>query len=255
MSRRDFIKTGGLGLLSAAVLGGASAVLSRDIVLASADNPGVRRKWRFVVDTTKCIGCGRCVRACKLENNLPPEPYHNRTWVERYVFGKNDEVFVDSPEAGINGFTAEDIGARYPGLDVLKTFFVPKLCNQCAKPPCVPVCPVGATFMNPDGIVLIDRKACIGCRYCIQACPYGARFFDPRYRIVDKCTWCYHRITRGHPPACVEVCPVGARTFGDITDQDGTVSGQIESNTLGVLKPEVGSEPKVYYIGLEKGVR
>ena len=190
-----------------------------------------------------------------MENDVPLEPEYNRTWVERYVVTENEEILVDSPNAGIDGFTAEYMNAKYKDLDIRKSFFVPKLCNQCDKPPCVSVCPVAATYVTKEGVVLVDRKACIGCRYCIQACPYGARFFDRRFRVVDKCTWCYHRITKGLLPACVEVCPVGARVFGDIRDAESAVSKIIKEQAIGILKPELGTKNKVYYVGLEKGVR
>ncbi len=245
---------GGLGLAAAVVLHSSVHSIGRvlaDETVKVASEP----RWRFLVDIRKCIGCGRCLRACKLENNVPWQPEYNRTWVERYAFADDEQVMVDSPDAGINGFIAEDLNTKYPGLKIRKTFFVPKLCNQCNKPPCVPVCPVGATFKTKEGVVLIDRKACIGCRYCIQACPYGARYFDPRLKIVDKCTWCYHRITKGLQPACVEACPVGARMFGDLNDPQSMINTVMRRETIGMLKPEVGTSPKVLYVGLEQGVR
>lgn len=261
ISRRDFIKTGTFGLLGAMAVSAAVPSVLRTFAAEASiqkmtlDQSGVKgHTWRFVVDLTKCIGCGRCVRACKLENNVPLEPEYNRTWVERYVISDSEEVYVDSPDAGINGFTPEYMNLKYQNLSINKSFFVPKLCNQCNKPPCVSVCPVGATYATKEGAVLVDRKACIGCRYCIQACPYGARFLDPRFKVVDKCTWCYHRVTKGLPPVCVEVCPVGARMFGDISDRDSAVSKVLKQSAFGVLKPELGTEPMVYYIGLQKGV-
>ena len=225
---------------------------------ASAMNVGEydleKHYWGFVCDNEKCIGCGRCVVACKLENKVPWEPEYNRTWVERYIITEDGEIFVDSPNGGRDGFEAEYQNLKYQKLDVRKSFFVPKLCNQCDNPPCVTVCPVGATYMTKDGVVLIDQKHCIGCRYCIQACPYGARFFLPDKGIVDKCTWCYHRITKGIVPACVEACPVGARTFGDLRDPESSVRRILQEKRVYILKPDLGTEPKVYYIGFEKGV-
>ncbi len=225
---------------------------------ASAMNVGgydlEKHYWGFVCDNEKCIGCGRCVVACKLENKVPWEPEYNRTWVERYIITEDGEIFVDSPNGGRDGFEAEYQNLKYQKLDVRKSFFVPKLCNQCDNPPCVTVCPVGATYMTKDGVVLIDQEHCIGCRYCIQACPYGARFFLPDKGIVDKCTWCYHRITKGIVPACVEACPVGARTFGDLRDPESSVRRILQEKRVYVLKPDLGTEPKVYYIGFEKGV-
>ena len=262
VSRRDFIKTGGRGLLGGIIIYSGVQTILRGLVSAAAvqevrldKSDPKEHYWRFIVDIRKCIGCGKCVKACKLENDVPLEPEYNRTWVERYVVSESEEILVDSPNAGIDGFTADYINAKYKNLNIRKSFFVPKLCNQCDKPPCVLVCPVKATYSTKEGVVLVDRKACIGCRYCIQACPYGARFLDPGLKVVDKCTWCYHRITKGLLPACVEVCPVGARVFGDIRDPESPVSGIISEQTIGILKPEIGCQNKVYYVGLERGVR
>ncbi len=261
ISRRDFIKTGGKRLLGGIILYSSVPALMQSLISANvvqAVHLGQfdweEHYWKFVVDITKCIGCGKCVRACKLENDVPLEPEFSRTWVERYVISENDEFFVDSPEAGIDGFIAPHMNIKYENLEVRKSFFVPKLCNQCEKPPCVQVCPVAATYMNDEGLILIDRKACVGCGYCIQACPYRVRFLDPRLKVADKCTWCYHRITKGLSPACVEVCPVGARALGDIRDPEDPVRKIIQEQTVGVLKPWAGCEPKVFYVGLEKGV-
>jgi len=218
--------------------------------------------WGFVCDDDKCIGCGRCVVACKNENNVPWEPEYNRTWVERYVIDEEGEFFVDSPNAGRDGFAADYMNVKYQALDIRKSFFVPKLCNQCDNPPCVKVCPVGATYMTDDGVVLVDHGHCIGCRYCIQACPYGARFMLPRGheshfgvdRVIDKCNWCYHRIHRGLLPACVQACPVEARLFGDLRDPESVVSRITREKRVYTLKPDLGTDPKVFYLGFEKGV-
>ncbi|HEY5190945.1 MAG TPA: 4Fe-4S dicluster domain-containing protein, partial [Candidatus Deferrimicrobium sp.] len=135
------------------------------------------------------------------------------------------------------------------------SFFVPKLCNQCASPPCVQVCPVGATFQTKDGVVLVNEKTCIGCRYCIQACPYGARYLHPATRTADKCTFCYHRISHGLLPACVEVCPTQARIFGDLNAAASPMSRFLRMNKIHVLKPGLNTEPKVYYANLDGEVR
>ncbi len=116
---------------------------------------------------------------------------------------------------------------------------MPKLCNHCTHPACVQVCPIGATYKTEDGVVLIDHEYCIGCRYCVQACPYGARYFNEEKGVSDKCTWCYHRITKGLQPACVEVCPVGARVFGDRKDKQSPISLFIRNNRVQVLRPEI----------------
>lgn len=202
------------------------------------------------VQVDKCIGCGRCVEACKAENDVPREPFYFRTWIERYQIRADGEVEVDSPEGGIHSFpsTEED-------KNVLRSFFVPKLCNQCDNPPCVQVCPVGATFKSQDGVVLVDKDYCIGCRYCIQACPYGARYLDPRTATADKCTFCYHRITKGLAPACVEVCPTGARVFGELKTLASPLRRMMRMSKLTVLKPSLNTEPKVFYSGLDGEVR
>ena len=121
---------------------------------------------------------------------------------------------------------------RYKDAKVEKAFFVPKLCNHCTHPACVQVCPTGATYKTDDGVVVIDHTYCIGCQYCVQACPYGARFFNEEKQVTDKCTWCYHRITKGLQPACVEVCPVGARIFGDRNDKDSPISQFLRNNRV-----------------------
>ncbi len=202
------------------------------------------------VDIHKCIGCGRCAAACKEENKVPPEPEYFRTWVERYVVREEGETKVDSPNGGIDGFP--ELGTDG---DVLRTFFVPKLCNHCANAPCVQVCPVGATFTTRDGVVLVDEKYCVGCRYCIQACPYGARYLAPVKTVADKCTFCYHRIRKGLLPACVEVCPTGARIFGEEGKRASPLRRFRRFNDITVLKPGLNTEPKVYYAGADGEVR
>ena len=201
------------------------------------------------IEIDKCIGCNRCVEACKAENDVPPEPYYFRTWVERYTVLKGGDAVVDCISTGPK---SEPAPAEH---DVVRTFFVPKLCNHCAHPPCVQVCPVGATFATQDGVVLVDKDRCIGCRYCIQACPYGARFFNPRTRTADKCTFCYHRVVKGLLPACVEVCPTQARIFGDLSSRASRLVRFERMNKVNVLKPALNTEPKVYYANLDGEVR
>ena len=216
-------------------------------------------QWAFVCDASACIGCGRCVMACKLENSVPADPEYNRTWIERRVIAEDGTVYVDSPEGGIHGFPPQSTAPGAEGVTVEKALFVPRLCMQCANPPCVPVCPVAATYRAKDGIVLVDQEKCIGCGYCVVSCPYGARYLVPEAPrtptgnagVADKCTWCYHRITRGQMPACVVVCPVEARNFGDLNDPASSVSRILREEPVQVMKPELGTDPQLSYVGLE----
>ena len=220
-----------------------------------------KHQWRMYLDVDRCIGCGLCVEACKNENKVPDEPYYFRTWVERYIIKKPEpgsgeirgEVLVDSPNGGKGGFPPSPI----PSEKIQRSFFVPKLCNHCTHSPCTQSCPVGATFDSPDGVVLIDPSYCIGCGFCIQACPYGCRFLSPITHTAEKCTLCYHRITRGLKPACVEVCPTGARIFGDLLNpvENDPLQKFIEENKVSVLKPHLRTSPNVLYAGLDGEVR
>lgn len=248
------------GLASLAGMG--LAVTQTGKIMASAGrNPDLR--WTFLVDTYKCVGCGLCVRACKRENEVPYDASVSRTWVERYIVRKDGTFVADSPMAARDGFIDnvvrtdpdEPEGIIVPEQDIAKAFFVPKLCNQCEKPPCVQVCPVGATYATPDGIVHVDRTWCIGCGYCIMACPYGVRFFHPVYHVTEKCNWCYHRINKRLNPACVDACPFGARQIGNIMNPNDDVTKIIKTERVNVLKPEYGTNPMAYYLGLDSFVR
>ncbi|MFQ5847507.1 MAG: 4Fe-4S dicluster domain-containing protein [Candidatus Methylomirabilales bacterium] len=202
------------------------------------------------IDIDKCIGCNRCVEACTIENNVPPEPFFTRTWVERYVIKNDKTVAVQNISEG-----RDRAEGPIEERDILRSFFVPKLCNQCDNPPCVQVCPVGATWSTQDGVIVVDSERCIGCRYCIQACPYGARYLHPKTKTADKCTFCYHRIVKGMLPACVEVCPTEARIFGDLKSKASRLVRFERMNKIHVLKPHLNTEPKVYYSGLDGEVR
>jgi len=252
------VAAGALGVTKKAAAKGESR--SSGGSFPTKDYDWTKHQWAFGVDATKCIGCLRCVEACKRENDVPDDAHHFRTWVERYVYLEGDKrARIDSHHDPVNieasGSEREfRFANRYQGAKVEKAFFVPKLCNQCTHPACVQVCPTGATYRTQDGVVLIDHKYCIGCQYCVQACPYGARFYRPKERVTDKCTWCYHRITKGLEPACVEVCPVGARIFGDRNDPQSPISLFIRNNRVQVLRPETGNAPNVFYVGIDKEV-
>jgi Fe-S-cluster-containing dehydrogenase component len=210
--------------------------------------------YGFLIDTTKCIGCGSCVRACKAENNVPDGYF--RTWVEQYAFYENGEVTVNSAAGGLNGLAEAPKSDRPETTDKppVRGFFVPKLCNHCINTPCIQVCPVGASYKTKEGVVLVDPKRCIGCGYCVQACPFGSRFLNPETHIADKCTWCYHRITKGLKPACVVACPAKARIFGNVSDPNSEISQLLASNRVQVLKSYLGTNPRTRYIGLDSEV-
>lgn len=255
-SRRRFLEravtitVGGMSLtlLPAALAeeesaGGAAALSDATAEAAvSASAPAGPPRFGFLVDTEKCVGSGKCLSACRLENDVP-EGYH-RTWVERYIHFKDGRVQVDLvPESGYSGSRI----ASPEAAEVERAYFVPKLCNHCTDAPCNQVCPVHASFTSPEGVELIDPQRCIGCAYCAQACPYGVRFINPRTGTADKCTWCYHRIMREEQPACVEACPTGARVFGRLDDPESEISKRLAALPTEVLKPHLGTQPKTRY--------
>ena len=266
MNKREFLKgcilfiPAGRTLAHLAAADAAPAAGSAPAATSAAESggkaPGYNPSDHYYgmgIDVDRCIGCNRCVEACKVENNVPPEPFYFRTWVERYTITRQGEVVVEA--VGLKDRPGRDRDPVADPADVIRTFFVPKLCNHCAHPPCVQVCPVGATFATKDGVVLVDEKRCIGCRYCIQACPYGMRFLNPRTKTADKCTFCYHRVVKGLLPACVEVCPTQARIFGDLKSRASRLVRFNRMNKIHVLKPQLNTEPKVYYAKLDGEVR
>jgi len=180
------------------------------------------KRWAMLIDLARCTGCQSCVVACKTENNVALGTF--RRWV---------------PDVEVGTF---------PNT---RRLFLPLLCNHCDSPPCVPVCPVDATWRRDDGIVVVDWDRCIGCRYCMVACPYAARDFDWNgTQMVDKCTFCAHRLDQGLLPACVEQCPAEAMIFGDLNDANSEISRIVRTREVQVLKPELGTKPRVFYLGL-----
>ena len=160
--------------------------------------PSINGSWPSM--PTGASAAASAPRPARRRTTFPKGPYF-RTWVERYIITKpkpgsgaaRGETLVDCPNGGMHGYPEPPV----PKEEIQHSFFVPKLCNLCEHSPCIQVCPVGATFDAPDGAVLIDPKYCIGCGFCIQACPYGCRFLSPVTKTAEKCTLCYHRITRG----------------------------------------------------------
>ncbi|MBI4320614.1 MAG: 4Fe-4S dicluster domain-containing protein [Chloroflexi bacterium] len=194
----------------------------------------------MAIDLNRCIGCHSCYMACKAENFTPPGVFWGRV-------------------------LEKEIG-KYP---TVKKMFLPILCNHCEDPACKRVCPTGATSKREDGIVLVDYDKCVGCRACMMACPYDVRFYVkeirsyfpagptpyeaygyPRFQtnVVQKCTFCSHRVDRGLQPACVETCPTKARYFGDLGDPASEISQLIAQRGGYQLRAELGTNPSVYYL-------
>jgi molybdopterin-containing oxidoreductase family iron-sulfur binding subunit len=217
--------------------------------------PGVT--FAYALDISRCIGCRRCVYACVEENNQSRDPQIH--WIK---------VLQMDKEHGVD-FTHADPYYQPAEVPQEGHFYVPVACQQCRNAPCTKVCPTGATWTEPDGIVVIDYDWCIGCRCCMAACPYGARRFNwrtpsipsgeinpathvlgnrPRPRgVVEKCTFCIQRTRAGRYPACVEVCPVGARKFGNLLDPDSEIRYIIENKRVMVLKEDLNTMPKFFY--------
>ena len=260
ITRRGFCKKTVLFIGGMAVPLAALELFNPKRLEAEKSDPA-KTRWVFLVDTNKCVGCGFCVKNCKIENEVPYDANVYRTWVERYLITKDGKTHIDSPKAAREGFTTRkvEIGQGHfeevRDEDIDKAFFVPKLCNQCENPPCVQVCPVGATYQTADGVVLVDRSWCIGCGYCIMGCPYGVRFFHPVYHVAEKCNFCYHRISKGMKTTCVDSCAFGARMIGNIKDPNDPVTKIIKTERVAVLKEEYGTKPQVYYLGLSLEVK
>jgi len=246
-SRRNFIKKSAAAAGTIAV---SSLIEPFTAIIFASDPPADGGPWWGIgIDISKCIGCGMCAKACKVENDVPREPFYFRTWVEQYTVLNDGTMVIESPNGGIDG-QAQKVNDE----DIFKTFFVPKMCNHCAKSPCTQVCPVGATFESPDGVALVDEKYCIGCAYCIQACPYGCRYLHPEKKTADKCTLCYHRLKKGMDPACMEICPTRARIYGDLNDKESEIVRFLKENNTQVLKPHMNTGSKLFYNALRSEV-
>jgi molybdopterin-containing oxidoreductase family iron-sulfur binding subunit len=211
----------------------------------------------YGLDLSRCIGCRRCAYACVKENNQSRRPQVH--WIR---------VLEQRKEKGAD---LENANAYYDPEKVPRDgyFYMPVSCQQCRRPPCTKVCPVKATWTEPDGMVVVDYNWCIGCRCCVAACPYGARHFNwgeptlpaadvnpdmhylgnrPRMRgVVEKCTFCIQRVREDRYPACVEICPVGARKFGNLLDPQSEIRQIMERKRVFVLKAELETQPKFYY--------
>jgi molybdopterin-containing oxidoreductase family iron-sulfur binding subunit len=242
MDRREFVKRGGMVAVGTA---GACALPLLARSGSGAPGPSGGRKWGMVIDLNKCTpGCTACVDACRKENNVAL--HGDKRWdihLIRKVKVKRKHP-VESSE-------------RYVLL----------LCNHCDHPPCVQACPVKATYKRKDGIVTVDQHRCIGCRYCMIACPYNVRYFNfkenhewhntdqPKstHGVVETCNFCAHRLDKGGKPACVEACEKAgpkAMVLGDLNDPASEVSQLIAANRVKGIREDLGTKPKVFYIGL-----
>ncbi|MGH8014007.1 MAG: 4Fe-4S dicluster domain-containing protein [Candidatus Binataceae bacterium] len=179
-------------------------------------------RYAFVIDQNRCIGCHACTVACKEEHNVPLGVF--RTWVKYIEKGE----FPDT--------------SRHFGV---------MRCNHCDDAPCVEVCPTSALFRRPDGIVDFDTNRCIGCKSCMQACPYDALYIDPNSHTAAKCNFCAHRIEKSLEPACVIVCPTRAIIAGDMDDTQSEAGRLIATQKVAARKPQKGTNPKLFYIGIE----
>ena len=243
-----------LGLAAAGMAGVVLAPGIHLIEVAQAANPATtpaanpaatgpvtsKVRWGLLIDTTQCkSGCTDCVSACNTENGLSGKT------------GPTDAQWIRKIEI--------------KEIKTGRTASLPVMCQHCAEPPCVDVCPTGASFKRADGIVLVDRHTCIGCRYCMMACPYKARSFVhepttgqrpevPRGKgCVESCTLCVHRIDRGGIPACVEACAATDRQailFGNLNDPASEIAKRVASYATTAVRPDLRLDPGVRYVGL-----
>jgi Fe-S-cluster-containing dehydrogenase component len=199
------------------------------------------KQLALVIDLNVCVGCHACVTSCKQWNTS----------------GSAGPLADERPYAAnptgtfFNRVQTYEAGA-FPATE---TVHLPKSCLHCEDPPCVPVCPTGASYKRKeDGIVLVDYDKCIGCKYCAWACPYGARELDEERQVMTKCTLCVDRIydellpKEDRKPACVKACPTGARLFGDVKDPDSEVSKAIRERGGYQLMPEWETNPANQYL-------
>src|ERR1019366_7123814 len=233
VQRRQFLKTS-VGAVAVAI---APGMLLFDMAHGKSEAVSSKVRWGMLIDTANCAdGCNDCVTACNKENGLSGglRPTDSQ-WMRK--------VELKDMRSGA-------------------TFSLPMMCQHCAHPPCVDVCPTGASFKRADGIVLVDKHICIGCRYCMMACPYKARSFvhepledqkpyAPRGKgTVESCTLCVHRVDAGRIPACVEACNDtggGAMLFGDLNDPSSEISKRVATYRTTRIRADLGCEPGVYY--------
>ncbi len=233
VQRRQFLKTS-MGLAAVAI---APGMLLFEAAHGKSDAVSSKVRWGMLIDIANCTdGCNDCVAACNKENGLSGGTSPTDSQWMRKVELKN--------------------------MSSGRTLSLPMMCQHCEHPPCVDVCPTGASFKRADGIVLVDRHRCIGCRYCMMACPYKARSFVheplhdqnpdvPRGKgTVESCTMCVPRIDRGQQPACVEACPNKAILFGNLNDPDSEIAKKIRTVASVQVRADLGLNTAVRYQGL-----
>jgi len=226
-----------------------------DVVVRDV-KPSEGVEFVYALNLSRCVGCRRCASACVEENN------QSRSMDMSYI------RVLEMPMGTID-IEKGDHTYDHPTVPADDHFYMPIQCHHCADAPCVKVCPVGATWTEPDGLTVVDYDWCIGCRYCEAACPYWARRFNfaqpelpaeeinpdmsylsnrPRSKgVMEKCTFCLHRTREGKMPACLEACPVGARKFGNVLDPESSVAQILKTKRVFVLKEDVGTLPRFFY--------
>ena len=205
-------------LLSLGLIGGAVASLSAVVgscpAQSQVENEEKQKlaQYALIIDTTVCTGCGACIAACNIKNNLS----EGQSYI--HPIAKGDEHLE---------------------------WFLMIQCQHCAVPYCNQACPTSATYIREDGVVILNDKLCVGCKACMYACPYQARIFDERRGVADKCWLCMDLVLGGGLPACVQACIPGARIFGRTDDPNSQVSQIIASGRAKPLRPEFGTYPTV----------
>ena len=235
--RRNFLSTAGVAVAGLTI---APGVILNTSLAKPVDQPvSNKNRWGLLIDTTKCSdGCNQCVTACNDEHGL--RPVHGNLTDAQWI----RKVSLKNKSTG-------------------HAFNMPMMCQHCENPPCVDVCPTGASFKREDGIVLVDKHICIGCRYCMMACPYKARSFihevhtdqlpvAPRGKgTVESCTLCVHKVDNGDgSTACSEACPEQAISFGDLNDPASAISKELAKHGGRQLRAELGLNTGVRYQGL-----
>jgi Fe-S-cluster-containing dehydrogenase component len=221
--------------------GATPADLAPERLATTRGAPTLARQLALVIDLNVCVGCHACVTSCKEWN----------TSGAAGPLADEDPYGADPTGTFFNRVQTYEAGV----FPLTETVHFPKSCLHCADPPCVPVCPTGASYKRKeDGIVLVDYDKCIGCKYCAWACPYGARELDEKRQVMTKCTLCVDRIydeqlaPEDRKPACVKACPTNARLFGDVNDPTSEVAQAIRERGGYALMPEWNTQPANQYL-------